>query len=308
MKLKSPLANDIEVRMEMPPAPFLKWAGGKSQLLDELVRLVPPRFGTYYEPFLGAGALFFRLFSEGRIGRAVLSDLNKDLISCYVTIRDALDEVLLRLESLQLRACDRDFFYAQARPRFNSIRLETGLEVHPEKAALMIYLNKTCYNGLYRVNSSGEFNVPWGRYRSPRVYDEENLRAVSRALNSPGIEVKCCDYRQALDQASRGDFVYLDPPYHPISRTSSFTQYIQKPFGEKDQRELAGEFASLTSRGCLVLMSNSGAPFVRSLYEGLAAGVRLKEVSASRSISCKGDRRNGVTELIISNFSPLGPA
>ena len=177
-------------------SPFIKWAGGKTQLLGELVACVPSKFNTYYEPFLGAGALFFKLSSMDKISKAVISDLNKDLINCYLVIRDDLSNFISLLDDYQKHVDEKDFFYDFARPSFNKIKLRTGLEKNVEKAALLIYLNKTCFNGLYRVNSKGGFNVPWGRYKTPKLYSVENLKSVNRALKDEDrIQIKCCDYR-----------------------------------------------------------------------------------------------------------------
>ncbi len=291
----------------MRPSPFVKWAGGKSQLLETLVRCVPRHFDTYYEPFLGGGALFFRLLSLGHIRRAVISDANADLMNCYIALRDSPGPLIAELAALQEHASDKDFFYRTARPRFNEISLRTGLEGNVEKAALLIYINKTCYNGLYRVNSRGKFNVPWGRYRHPRIFDEGNVMAVSRALNRKGIDIRCCDYAAALAGAGEGDFAYLDPPYQPLSPTALFTQYTTSSFTEEDQKDLAAVFRSLDSRGCRVLLSNSYSPLVRALYrEYLERGCGLT-VEASRQISCKACTRSPVPESLIGNYVPGQP-
>ncbi|MEN3007284.1 MAG: DNA adenine methylase [Candidatus Methanosuratincola petrocarbonis] len=287
-----------------PISPFLKWAGGKSQLLDSIVGCLPESFGTYFEPFLGGGALFFRLASMGRVRRAVLSDLNKDLINCYVVVRDELDALISRLEYYQKYVGAKDFFYEVARPSFNKIRLKTGLEGDVEKAALLIYLNKTCFNGLYRVNSKGEFNVPWGRYESPALYDEEHLKAVSRALDRRLVEIMCCDYREAVKSARSGDLVYFDPPYQPLSRTSSFTQYTPDSFSQDDQRALAETFRELDRRGCMVVMSNSYCPLVEGLYRDYISKGQFRVAMAARAISCLGDGRGRIPEYIIFNYPP----
>ncbi|XRH75425.1 MAG: DNA adenine methylase [Candidatus Methanosuratincola verstraetei] len=285
-----------------PIYPFLKWAGGKSQLLDNIVGCMPEDFGTYFEPFLGGGALFFRLVSMGRVRRAILSDLNRDLINCYVVVRDELDALISRLEYYQKYVGAKDFFYEVARPSFNKIRLKNGLEKNVEKAALLIYLNKTCFNGLYRVNSKGEFNVPWGRYDSPSLFDEANLRAVSRALDQRWVEIMCCDYREAVKLARAGDLVYFDPPYQPLSRTSSFTQYTPDSFSEEDQRALAEAFRDLDGRGCKVVMSNSSSPLVEGLYRDYISRGQFRVAMAARAISCLGDGRGRIPEYIIFNY------
>jgi len=281
-------------------APFLKWAGGKSQLLADFDRYFPRRFGTYFEPFLGGGAVFFHLVHRRRIERAVISDANKDLMNCYVTIRDSLGELLRSLKQLQHRSRDRDFYYNTARKRFNEIRLGTGLDGNAEKASLMMYLNKTCYNGLYRVNKKGEFNVPWGRYRNPRIFDERNLRAVNAVLRREGIEITCKDYQEAVKDSRAGDFIYFDPPYQPVSSTAHFMAYTKQNFTIQDQQRLSEIFRELNSRGCLLMLSNS--PKVRGLYRDY----RVVDLKATRAISCVGSGRGHVEELLIMNYDLEG--
>jgi DNA adenine methylase len=280
------------------PTPFLKWAGGKTQLLPVLERHLPKRFETYFEPFLGGGALFFHLIGKGRVTRAVISDLNKDLINCYVTVRDHLERLVIGLKDLQTHARNKDFYYNVARPRFNMITLSTGLEGDTEKAALLFFLNKTCYNGLYRVNHKGAFNVPWGRYRNPRIYDERNLQAVHRVLRQPEIRILCEDYYEATKTATKEDFLYFDPPYEPLSTTANFTSYTPQSFGPNDQTSLAHLFAELDRRECYVMLSNS--PRVGRLYEGHK--YRLERLKAIRAISRIGDKRGPVDELLVMNY------
>jgi DNA adenine methylase len=282
------------------PLPILKWAGGKSQLLDTLESNFPTSFGTYFEPFLGGGAVFFRLASMGKITRAVLADLNKDLINCYVAVRDRTDQLLAQLQQLQRHTLDKRFYYQTARKRFNEIQLQTGLEGDVEKASLLLYLNKTCFNGLYRVNRKGGFNVPWGQYKNPRIYNEKNLRAVQRALGQPGVSISCEDFAESTSNAQARDFVYFDPPYHPISRTSNFTAYTAQSFGWDDQVKLAQTFSDLHRRGCYVMLSNS--PRVEKLYEN--PDFRIQRVKATRAISCMGDNRGPIQELLVTSYQP----
>jgi DNA adenine methylase len=280
-------------------APFVKWAGGKSQLLTtfEERRCFPSEFGTYYEPFLGGGAVFFYLYSKERIKSAVISDLNKDLINSYIAIRDHLDELLSRLRELQKHARNKEYFYDVARKSFNNFKLKSGEEGDIEKAALLFYLNKTCFNGLYRVNRRGEFNVPWGEYRNPRIYDELNLRAVKTILKQPGIEIRCGDYTRFVKKAKAKDFVYFDPPYQPLSSTASFTAYTAGSFSMADQEKLARWFHRLSSRGCYVMLSNS--PRVQHLYENQP---RVETVKAARAISSVGTKRGPIDELVVMNY------
>jgi DNA adenine methylase len=281
------------------PTPFLKWAGGKSQLLPILERHLPSRFETYFEPFLGGGALFFHLVAKGRVTRAVISDFNKDLINCYVAIRDHLDMLLVQLKELQTHTRDKKFYYEVARPRFNSLALPTGLEGDPEKAALLFFLNKTCYNGLYRVNQKGAFNVPWGRYKNPRIHDENNLKVIHKVLRQAGICILCADYREATRTATKEDFIYFDPPYQPLSRTANFTSYTPQSFGPTDQASLAQLFSELDRRECHLMLSNS--PRVARLYEA-SHKYHIERVKAARPISCIGDKRGPVDELLVMNY------
>jgi len=281
-------------------SPFLKWAGGKGQLLETFEKYFPSKFETYFEPFLGGGAVFFHLVSRGKIRRAVISDLNKDLMNCYVAVRDHLEELLVNLRKLQHHAKDKQFYYEVARKRFNQIQLNSGLEGNVEKAALLFYLNRTCYNGLYRVNKKGEFNVPWGRYKNPKIYDEDNLRVISEILNRLDVRILCCDYYEAVKNAEENDFVYFDPPYQPISPTAYFTAYTPETFPPKEQERLANVFHELSSKHCLLMLSNS--PKVRHLYEG--RGYQIEIVKAPRAISSVGNKRGPIDELLVMNYRP----
>jgi DNA adenine methylase len=282
-------------------SPFLKWAGGKSQLLETFEAYFPKSFGTYYEPFLGGGAVFFHLASKGRITKAILSDLNKDLINCYLTVRDRLDELLKRLKELQNHARDKEYFYEVVRPNFNKIELQTGSEGDVEKTALLFYLNKTCYNGLYRVNQKDEFNVPWGRYKNPAIYDENNLRAIEQILKQSGITIMCADYNEATKSAAANDFVYFDPPYEPVSSTANFTSYTAESFTWGDQEQLSRAYSELSDRVCFLMLSNS--PRVEGLYS--SHGYRIERVSATRAISCVGSKRGPVEELLVLNYEEV---
>lgn len=278
----------------MQAAPFVKWAGGKSQLLEQFEPLFPVQFDKYIEPFVGGGAVFFHLYNQGRIGGGVvLNDLNEELMTCYEVIRDQVDDLIEELRRHESFKMEEIYFYEvrkwDRRPDFH--------ERSPvERAARMIFLNRTCYNGLYRVNSRNQFNVPFGRYKNPTICDEENLRAVSQALQ--GVELHSEDFEQCIKWVGPDDFVYLDPPYHPLSETSSFTSYTRDDFGEADQKRLAKTFRQLNKKGCRVMLSNSCTPFIRKLYDGH----RRERVFARRAISCKGDGRGGISELVILNY------
>ena len=271
--------------------PFLKWAGGKTQLLPQLLAAAPTQIDTYYEPFLGGGALFFALDRQNRFERAVLSDLNADLINAFVQVRDAVDDVIVALRTHEAQYVGKtvrraDYFY--------NVRGQTYMFA-PEQAARMIFLNKTCFNGLYRVNSRGEFNVPHGRYANPTICDEDGLRAVSEALQ--GVEIRLSDFEDAVRDVNRGDFVYFDPPYIPVSDTSSFTAYTADSFGLDEQHRLADIAMELTARGVSVLLSNSNHPDVQALYH--ARGMSTKAVAAGRAINSVGTARGSITEYLI---------
>ena len=280
-----------------PIFPFVKWAGGKRQILKYLIINIPPKFECYYEPFLGGGALFFKLKSMGKIKQAVISDSNKDLINCYLVIRDEVEALISRLDYYQKYVDDKNFFYEVARPSFNKIKLATGLEKNVEKAALLIYLNKTCFNGLYRVNSRGEFNVPWGGHENSPLCDYKNLMLVSKALKEDEIKIKCCDYREAVKDAHAGDFIYFDPPYQ-----GTFAQYTADSFSEEDQKILAEVFYELDKRGCMVMLSNSYNFLIEDLYENYISKGQYAVVMAPKVISPLGNERGKTPEYIICNY------
>lgn len=264
----------------------MKWAGGKAQLLPEIVARVPASFGAYHEPFIGGGAVFFALAAGQRLGcGAFLSDVNPNLVDTWVAIRDKVRGVIAALGS---HVNDEDYFY---RVR----ALEPGTLSAAERAARVIFLNKTAFNGLYRENASGRFNVPFGFYANPTLCDAPNLRAVSKALRGVSIETR--DFRSVLDRAKAGDFVYFDPPYVPLSATASFTAYSRGGgFGPDEQTALRDVFATLASRGVHVLLSNSDVPFVRALY----AGFRIAQVWARRPINSNPNARGAVAEVLVT--------
>jgi len=271
-----------EVRV---PTPFLKWAGGKGQLLGQLAGYLPKESRTYFEPFLGGGAVFFSLRPE----KAVLSDLNPDLVNVYLTVRDCPAELM--------EALDRHAEYRLSEEYFYEVRRQETSKLSPiERAARTVFLNKTCFNGLYRVNARGGFNVPWGGYTNPTLYDRVNLLSASALLQ--GKKVLLADYRKACGRARKGDFVYFDPPYHPLSDTSRFTSYTKEEFGDREQEALADTFRKLDERGCLIMLSNSSTPFVRSLY----GGFRVETLRAKRAINSKGSGRGAIDELLVLNY------
>jgi len=275
------------------PRPFVKWAGGKARLAAELAARRPAQPGTYHEPFLGSGALFFRLVRDGCIGPACLSDLNAELIDAYVAIRDHVEAVIALLSQL---AYDRSFYYdlRAADPRQLAL---------PERAARTVYLNKTGYNGLYRVNRNGQFNVPFGRHTSPRYCDEANLRAVSGALQ--GVELACAPFETVLERARPGDWAYFDPPYAPLSVTANFTGYLPNGFSAQDQARLRDVSTALTRRGVSVMISNSDTELIRALYA--QPEFTISQVLAHRAINSKGTGRGKIAELVITGQPLPGP-
>jgi DNA adenine methylase len=298
----------------------LKWAGGKRQLLPELRPYYPGSFERYIEPFVGSGAVFLDLHNSGLAAdhEVRLSDINADIIGCYRTVRDAVEDVIDELRRLDdgHRAGGRTHFYEVRDQRFNPRRRavharDTPADAYtPELAAMLIYLNRTGYNGLFRVNSQGEFNVPVGRQSSVRICDAVNLRRLASAFGAPGVSITVQQFHQALAGARAGDFVYLDPPYAPVSRTSSFTSYTAAGFGADEQAALQRRVIELAARGAHVLLSNSFAPDIGALYEqnadAIGAGLLTCTVEARRAINSRASRRGPVLEYLISNVSRGG--
>ncbi|MBI3929285.1 MAG: DNA adenine methylase [Armatimonadetes bacterium] len=267
--------------------PVLKWAGGKGQLLRQYAGHFPRSYRAYYEPFVGSAAVFFHLKPTAR-KRVRLSDINPELVNFYCTLRDRLEPLIRRLAEHQLLHCPEHYYAVRA------LRTE---ELDPvERAARLMYLNKTCYNGLYRVNSRGDFNVPVGRYKNPGINPEERLRAASRALE--GVELEVAPFASVLEHAREKDLVYFDPPYQPLSPTSNFTSYTAASFSEADQRRLAEIFRELDRRGARVMLSNSNAPLIQELY----AEYRPVHIQANRCINSKANGRSKIVELLVTNF------
>jgi DNA adenine methylase len=274
--------------------PFVKWAGGKSQLIPQIIHLMPAKFTRYFEPFLGGGAVFFHIASYNR--NAFLSDINTDLINAYKVIRNHVEELISALNYHQNKynKSPKKYYYhlRDSAQVFNKI----------DTAARFIALNKTCYNGLYRVNKNGLFNVPIGRYKNPIICDADNLRNMSVVLKQSGSNLGVSDYKKILvEKAEKDDFIYLDPPFHPISNTANFTSYTNNGFTLEDQKELAIIFNELTRRGCRLLLSNSNTEEIRRLYSDYS---HLTEVTTvNRSINAIASKRVGHTELLIRNYS-----
>ncbi len=270
--------------------PFVKWAGGKSQLLGQFQALYPKpgSVGRYLEPFLGSGAVFFHVQALLQPSHALLCDTNAELIDTFLAVRDELDALIELLRQHQKQHCESYFYEARTH----------SPQTRAARAARLIYLNKTGFNGLYRVNSRGIFNVPFGHRVNPTILSEALLRAVSIALQKAQLHAR--DFRDLSAVARKGDFIYFDPPYQPLSKTAKFTSYTSGSFGEKDQRDLAALYAELDRRGCLLMLSNSDTPLIRELY----ADFRIHHVSARRMINSDGKKRGPVSEVVVLNYGP----
>jgi len=276
--------------------PILKWAGGKTRLVPLILGRLPSRIGTYFEPFVGGGAVFFALAAERRFKRAVLADKNAELIDVYKGVKTDVDGVIALLVEYARRHSEDAYYRAR---ELDPKTLELA-----ERAARLIYLNKTGYNGLYRVNRAGQFNVPFGRYTNPKICNEPRLRAAADALRTRGVSIKVADFERASARAEPGDAVYFDPPYVPLTKTASFTNYHSESFGSEQHLRLAGTFEALTRRKVAAVLSNSGGKETRRLYEG--EGVDIERVLVSRPINSKATSRGAVAELIVSNGRALG--
>jgi DNA adenine methylase len=273
------------------PRPFLKWAGGKSQLLAQYSELFPKTYRNYYEPFLGGGAVFFNL----RPKRSFLSDINLEIINVYRCIRDQVEGIITQLHHHYLHHDESYYYDVRSRVEETAEWFWTGNNV--ERAARILYLNKTCFNGLYRENSKGHFNVPIGRYKNPSIYDPDLLRACAKQLKTARIEP--VGFEDVLRRArSSNDFVYFDPPYHPLNQTSSFTSYTRYSFNEADQIRLRDTFERLRDRGVHVMLSNSDCEFIRDLYSGF----NIHTIYASRNINSQGSKRGKITEVLVTSY------
>lgn len=270
--------------------PFIKWVGGKRQLINSISELMPKGINKckYVEPFIGGGALFFHL----QLKSAVINDYNHDLINVYEVIRDNLDELI---KDLQKHKNEAEYFY-QLRLLDRSEDFDKLSKIH--KASRFIFLNKTCFNGLYRVNNSGEFNSPFGRYKNPNIVNEPTLKAVSKYLNKNDIVITSGDYCTVLDDLDKKAFVYLDPPYHPISETSNFTGYTQGGWNEVEQVRLKEACDKLTGKGINFMQSNSASAFIIDLYKDY----KINIVKANRSLNSDATKRGEVDEVIIRNY------
>ncbi len=274
--------------------PFLKWAGGKRQLVPEIMgHHLPQNYNsqTYYEPFIGGGALLFSLQPK----KAVINDTNAELINCYKVVKDSVDELI---DNLQIHQNNEDYYYTiRDWDREEGFQDKTSVE----RASRIIFLNKTCFNGLFRVNSQGQFNVPFGRYKNPNILDKAVLKAVSNYLNDNKITILNMDFQDALKDARKGEFIYIDPPYDPVSVTASFTGYDVNGFNKNEQVRLKNTFEELDARGCRVLLSNAYTQFIRDLYKDYPQ----TKISAIRAINSNAEKRGKVDEILVKNYERI---
>lgn len=277
--------------MKLPT--FVKWAGGKTQLIGQYEKHFPKIVNTYYEPFVGSGAVFFYIMKKIKPKKAVISDINEELINTYIVVRDNVEELI---ESLKRHATKHS---KNSEEYYYKIRKQNPRKLSEvERASRFIYLNKTCFNGLYRVNSKGEFNVPMGSYKNPKIVDEDNLRNASKLLQN--VEIRLMPFEMVAELANKKDFVYFDPPYYPLSKTSSFTGYNKNNFLEKEQKKLAQVFEALNNKGTFLMLSNSKTELIRKLYA--QESFKKYDIRARRAINCIGSKRGEVEELLIKNF------
>ncbi len=268
---------------------FIKWAGGKKQLLSQFEPLFPKKFNSYYEPFVGGGAVAFYILKTYKPKAVYLSDSNDELINCYKMIRDNVEELILQLKEYKKRHSKETYYKVRAE---NPNDLPDLL-----RATRFVYLNKTCFNGLYRVNSKGEFNVPIGSYKNPAIFSETELWEISMLLKGVKLETK--SFYKIDSKPKKGDFVYFDPPYYPIKK-DSFTTYTKEAFLDKEQEQLAGLFKRLAKKGVNVMLSNSDSEFIHNLYDGYNVNV----VKASRMINCDVKGRGKINELVVTYYAP----
>jgi DNA adenine methylase len=269
---------------------FLKWAGGKLQLIEQFENLFPHNFRNYYEPFIGSGAVFFYVKSKLKPNKVILSDTNEELINCFCVVRDKPSE-LVELLLNHRKKHSKEYYY--------SVRsMESSTLDSLDRAARLIYLNKTCFNGLYRVNSKGQFNVPFGDYENPSIFDKNILFQSSQLLQ--GVHLQVMTFEKVLDFAGKDDFVYFDPPYIPLSKTSSFTRYSKSDFSMMEQKRLSEVFRILDSRGCFVMLSNSDHALTRELYRHYEKNTVI--VRAKRMINSVGSRRGAINEVVVTNY------
>ena len=308
--MKVPISSKHEAK------PFLKWAGGKGQLINQIKEFLPPEFvktrriEKYFEPFVGGGAVFFWLSQHYQIKKAYLYDINPEIVTAYQTIRDSVHRLIknltsLELEYLSLHKPARENFYYSKREEYNALLSKKGSNGFIRRTALMIFLNKTCFNGLFRVNSRGLFNVPSGRYENPTICDAENLLAVHAALEC--AEIECRDFAHCLKKADSQSLVYFDPPYRPISKTASFTGYIKNGFADQEQIRLKEVCDKLTKIDAKVILSNSDPknidPHDHFFDDLFKHNYEIRRLAATRMINCNAEKRGMIKEILVRNYA-----
>ena len=270
---------------------FVKWAGGKGQLLNQFIPLFPKKITRYIEPFVGSGAVFFYIIQVFKPKEIIISDINEELINTYKIIKTDVEKLIVELRQ------HKEYHMLEGKKYYLTIRAANPNELPPlERAARFIYLNKTCFNGLYRVNSKGQFNVPMGSYKNPDIVQEEKLKVVSKLLKD--VTIKVMSFEKILNFAKKGDFIYFDPPYYPLENKKSFTSYTKDTFLEKEQELLANVFNKLDKKGCLLMLSNSDTKFIKGLYKNY----NINLVKATRMINCDGKNRGKINEVVITNY------
>ena len=300
------MKQDLELR------PFVKWAGGKGQLISEIRKRYPNELGKeinkYAEPFVGGGAVLFDILSHYKLDSIYISDINAELINAYRIIRDNVEELIDLLSNIQdnffsIDAENRKYYYYEQRERFNDIKNNDNVALNIEKAALFIFLNKTCFNGLYRVNRKGLFNVPMGAYKNPCICDSGNLKSISKALQN--VTIVCGDFEESEKFIDKNTFVYFDPPYRPISNTANFTAYAENAFDDAEQIRLAQYAKNIIAKGAKIVISNSDPRNTNIhdvFFDNLYSSFNIFRVEATRMINCNGDSRGKINELLITNY------
>jgi len=281
----------VNYQMKIQIPKFVKWAGGKGQLLAQFVPLFPNQFNSYLEPFVGSGAVFFYIIQQFNPSEVMISDLNEELIDAYQLVRDEVDKLIVELKQHQ------QAHLTQGKQYYLTIRAKNPAELSPlERAARFIYLNKTGFNGLYRVNAKGEFNVPMGCYKKPDIVQADKLRQVAHLLKNVRIERK--SFETVVDVAKQGDFIYFDPPYYPLEKGKNFTAYAKDAFLADEQQKLAQVFKQLDKQGCRLMLSNSNTQFIKDLY----VDYHIHQVQATRMINCDGNNRGKINEVVVTNY------
>jgi DNA adenine methylase len=270
---------------------FVKWAGGKGQLLDQFEPLFPKKINRYLEPFVGSGAVFFYIIQNFKPKEIIISDINEELINAYEIVKTDVERLIVELKQ------HKEYHMVEGKKYYLTIRVTNPNELPAlERAARFIYLNKTCFNGLYRVNSKGKFNVPMGSYKNPDIVQEDKLRLVSELLKN--VIIKIMSFEKVVDLAKKEDFIYFDPPYYPLKKGKSFTTYTKDTFLEEEQQKLAEVFKKLDKIGCFVMLSNSDTKFIKDLYPNY----NIHLVQATRMINCNGDKRGKISEVVVTNY------